>query len=300
MKTKIEKLLLLIAMTFVISCTPEAPENKPNEFWYKEMGLVESYGRASMYLGKYEVTRRFFEEVMGFDPSNEYEMTKEDGKDRPVDNITVELAIEFCNKLSEMEGLPKGFDENGIPLKNGGYTIPEYIYINQRVPMVREYYLGDTTDVTLYFDDNTTETITTESHKVGNEASKYCWVNFNNRTGNLEDISTIKQPRHTFDNKTNKVFLADNGFYYMSNYEGDPYIVANENGDIWGTHKVGQKKDIKGFYDTIGNASELSWDSLFNKYCYYGGDVVDNYTWKTGNSTGVIKGLRICKYIPEN
>ena len=63
---------------------------------------------SGFYIGKYEVTQGQYKAVMDDDPSD----TK--GTDLPVESVSWDKAVEFCNKLSEMEGLK--------PV----YTIPDY------------------------------------------------------------------------------------------------------------------------------------------------------------------------------
>jgi sulfatase modifying factor 1 len=49
------------------------------------------------YLGKYEVTQAQWKQVMGDNPSHFK------GADRPVEKVTWNRAVDFCNKLTEME-----------------------------------------------------------------------------------------------------------------------------------------------------------------------------------------------------
>jgi len=59
------------------------------------------------YMGKYEVTQEQYLAVMGVNPSwfNSNPATGETQARRPVEGVTWFDAIEFCNKLSEIEGL---------------------------------------------------------------------------------------------------------------------------------------------------------------------------------------------------
>jgi formylglycine-generating enzyme required for sulfatase activity len=54
---------------------------------------------SSFYIGKYEVTQAQWREVMGGNPS----FFK--GDDLPVEQVTWYDAVDFCNRLSRMEGL---------------------------------------------------------------------------------------------------------------------------------------------------------------------------------------------------
>ena len=54
-----------------------------------------------LYVGIYQVTQRLFIELMGYNPSTSM---IHDGN--PVDSVSWFSAAEFCNKLSEIEGLP--------------------------------------------------------------------------------------------------------------------------------------------------------------------------------------------------
>ena len=88
------------------------------------------------YLGVYEVTQGQYEAVMGNNPS--YFSANGGGKDRvtgqstdryPVDQVSWRDAVQFCNKLSEMEGEKPFYEIDGkeirVPDWNGqGYRLP--------------------------------------------------------------------------------------------------------------------------------------------------------------------------------
>ncbi|MCJ8331290.1 MAG: formylglycine-generating enzyme family protein [Lentisphaeria bacterium] len=57
-----------------------------------------------LYMGKMEVTQKQFETVMGYNPS----MQHKNKGNHPVEEVTWHLAIDFCKRLSKLEGLPRG------------------------------------------------------------------------------------------------------------------------------------------------------------------------------------------------
>lgn len=65
-----------------------------------EMVLIPGNDKISQfYIGKYEVTQKYFESVMGFNPC-EFK-----GKpDNPVESVSWYHSVDFCNKLSEKAG----------------------------------------------------------------------------------------------------------------------------------------------------------------------------------------------------
>jgi len=76
----------------------------------------------SFYMGKYEVTQKEWQTVMGDNPS----LNK--GDDKPVESITWYQAVEFCNKLSQIEGLIPCYTINGenvtCNFNKNGYRLP--------------------------------------------------------------------------------------------------------------------------------------------------------------------------------
>ena len=85
----------------------------PGEF---EMGdaRVKVELTRGFWLGKYEVTQEEYEEITGINPSH----FKNSGKRAPVENVTWNEAMEFCEKLTEKE-LKKGSLPNSWK-----YTLP--------------------------------------------------------------------------------------------------------------------------------------------------------------------------------
>lgn len=77
---------------------------------------------SDFYIGRYEVTQEQYEEVMGENPSNF------DGENLPVENVTWYDAIEYCNRLSEQEGLTPVYTVDGENVSwdrsANGYRLP--------------------------------------------------------------------------------------------------------------------------------------------------------------------------------
>ena len=77
---------------------------------------------SNFYIGKYEVTQEQYEEVMGENPSNF------EGVNLPVENVTWYDAIEYCNRLSEIEGLTPVYTVDGENVSwdrsANGYRLP--------------------------------------------------------------------------------------------------------------------------------------------------------------------------------
>lgn len=84
------------------------------------------------YIGKYEVTRAEYENIMGYNPSisitieptYEFESTMQ----RPVDSVSWFDAIRYCNKLSRLEGYTEVYTINGNTVtynqNANGYRLP--------------------------------------------------------------------------------------------------------------------------------------------------------------------------------
>jgi len=63
------------------------------------------------YLGKYQITRQQFLDIMGTDPSD---TSYSSGMDDPVQKVNWYHAIAFCNKLSLLEGLTPAYTVSGV------------------------------------------------------------------------------------------------------------------------------------------------------------------------------------------
>ena len=83
---------------------------------------VHKVSVSSFYISKIEVPQCLYEKVMGTNPSK----TKQ--ANLPVEQVDWQDAVEFCNKLSELEGLKKCYTGTGdgtrCDFKANGYRLP--------------------------------------------------------------------------------------------------------------------------------------------------------------------------------
>ena len=86
------KLVLVKPATFQMGSPEDEPHRHDHETQH-EVTLTQAY-----YIGTTEVTQAQWKAVMGSDSPSKFE-----GADLPVDNVTWEQAVAFCQKLSEKE-----------------------------------------------------------------------------------------------------------------------------------------------------------------------------------------------------
>jgi formylglycine-generating enzyme required for sulfatase activity len=76
----------------------------------------------SFYMGKYLVTQKEYQEVMGINPS------EFNGDNRPVDSVSWFDTVNYCNRLSQREGLTPTYTVNGENVtwnrNANGYRLP--------------------------------------------------------------------------------------------------------------------------------------------------------------------------------
>ena len=91
-------LVLIQGGTFIMgSPDDEEPYYRGNESPQRQVTV------SSFYMGRYEVTQREYETVMGTNRSNYL------GQNLPVHSVSWYEAIEYCNRLSQLEGLTPAY-----------------------------------------------------------------------------------------------------------------------------------------------------------------------------------------------
>jgi len=111
---------------------------------WNDNATVEATFTKDFYISKYLVTQELYEEIMGANPS--YFLTDaEDGEKqgrRPVERVTWYDALDFCNKLSEAEGLEPVYtltsittaESNGITRITGATVAEDFTTNGYRLP----------------------------------------------------------------------------------------------------------------------------------------------------------------------
>ncbi|MDR0495976.1 MAG: formylglycine-generating enzyme family protein, partial [Treponema sp.] len=100
---------------FIMGSTAREPNRNANEVEHRA-------GVKAFYMGKYQVTQKEYEEIMGINPSSLK------GVNVPVENVTWFDAVEYCNKRSEKEGLSPAYTisgrtpATGYPITNATVT----------------------------------------------------------------------------------------------------------------------------------------------------------------------------------
>ncbi|KAA0259649.1 MAG: hypothetical protein EDM75_08215 [Chlorobiota bacterium] len=150
----VKELLYIIKYNFELS----------KEFVLVEGKKFEHDGKSwtKFEVAKIEATQELWESVMGSNPSNFK------GSKKPVEEVSWYDAVEFCNKLSEKEGLQKAYSGSGDNIKcdfsANGYRLPteaEWEYAARGGNQSKGYeYSGssDLDDVGWYYDNSGRET----------------------------------------------------------------------------------------------------------------------------------------------
>ena len=148
------------AGTFMMGCTSE----QGDDCFYKEKPAHQVTISKDFYLMENEVTQALYEQVMGENPS------RFKGTNLPVETVSWYDAVNFCNKLSQMEGLDQCYTINGsdVSWSNkscNGWRLPteaEWEYA-ARGGQSYKYAGSDNVDEVAWYDGNSGD----ETHPVG-------------------------------------------------------------------------------------------------------------------------------------
>jgi formylglycine-generating enzyme required for sulfatase activity len=148
--------------------TMGSPANEPDR-WNSE-GPQHQVTVKSFYMGKYEVTQREWQEVMGNN------LSRFKGDKLPVEMVNWNKAIEYCNKRSLREGLTPAYRGSGDSItcdwNANGYRLPteaewEYAAKGGKNNVLTYLYAGsNSADAVAWYDGNSGET----THPVGTKA----------------------------------------------------------------------------------------------------------------------------------
>jgi formylglycine-generating enzyme required for sulfatase activity len=101
--------------TFTMGSPANEPERDDDE-------VQHQVKVSSFYMGKYEVTQKEYQEIMGTNPSSFK------GDNLPVEQVSWYEAVEYCNKRSQKEGLTPAYTINGTNVtwnrNANGYRLP--------------------------------------------------------------------------------------------------------------------------------------------------------------------------------
>ncbi|MBW7872831.1 MAG: formylglycine-generating enzyme family protein [Ignavibacteria bacterium] len=147
--------------TFTMGCTSEQGND-----CYSDEKPSHQVTLSDFYIGKYEVTQELWESVMGSNPSYFK------GSKRPVESVSWYEAVEFCNRLSDKEGLQRAYSGSGANItcdfNANGYRLPteaEWEYAARGGKQTKNYkYSGsDNTGAVAWYDGNSGD----KTHAVG-------------------------------------------------------------------------------------------------------------------------------------
>jgi len=178
--------------------TMGSPSNEHGR--YNNEGPQHQVTVSSFYMGKYEVTQKEYQEVMGTNPSYFK------GDNLPVDDVTWNDAIKYCNQLSKKEGLNPAYTMNGLDVEwnqnANGYRLPtemEWEYAC-RAGTMTAYNTGENiSDNTGWYNYNSGG----KSHPVGQKPtnawglydmhgniSEWCWDRYKNYSSDVKRVDS--------------------------------------------------------------------------------------------------------------
>jgi len=211
-------------------------------------------------MGKYAVTQALWDSVMGSDPSYFK------GANRPVECVSWFDVVDFCNKLSVLEGLEPAYTINGRDVTCNwsakGYRLPteaEWEY-SARGGQYHKYAGSDNVDEVAWYDDNSRS----ETHPVGQK--KPNGFGLYDMSGNVwewvwdwwsDDYSTETSNSVSVENQLDST---ENNLDSVENPTGNPtgsYRVYR--GGSWGSYPEYVRTSYRSYDDPTAQNSDLGF-----------------------------------------
>ena len=137
---------------------------------YSDEKPVHQGAVSSFWIGKYEITQKEWQEVMGSNPSNWK------GDNLPVENVSWYQAVDYCNKRSVKEGLTPCYSGSGAGItcnwSASGYRLPteaEWEFAARGGKLSKGYIYSGSNDLgsVAWYDGNSGS----QTHSVGGKAA---------------------------------------------------------------------------------------------------------------------------------
>ena len=201
---KLVTMIIVVASVILIGACSKGPKAPKGFVFVKgrsaDLRIEGNTDIKDFYIAESEVTQALYESVMGYNPS------WFEGELRPVEQVEWHDAVEFCNMLSEREGLQKCYSGSGkniiCDFRKNGYRLPtkaEWMYAAEGGDKSKgyEYFGSGNIDEVAWYKDNSGDETHPVKTKKPNELGLYdmsgnvwewCWDSYLDRDPSLYRI----------------------------------------------------------------------------------------------------------------